>query len=77
LNFDKGIVAVVIKELYDFLQFFKDLYPKNKSLQQQPTRVFAIAGLDGRAIGSKSLFSFSSGRSMNILPNTFTLAAIF
>ena len=28
---------------------------------QQPTKVFAIAGLDGRAIGSKTLISYSSG----------------
>jgi hypothetical protein len=27
----------------------------------QLTKVFAIAGLDGRAIGNKSLISFSSG----------------
>jgi hypothetical protein len=26
-----------------------------------PTKVFAIAGLDGRAISSKSLISYSSG----------------
>jgi hypothetical protein len=27
----------------------------------QATKVFAIAGLDGRTIGSKTLISFSSG----------------
>jgi len=30
------------------------------------TKVFAIAGLDGRTIGSKSLISFSSGLTLII-----------
>jgi len=32
----------------------------------QPTKVFAIAGLDGRAIGSKSLIGFGSGLTLII-----------
>jgi len=32
-----------------------------KRIALPPTKVFAIAGLDGKAIGSKSLISFSSG----------------
>jgi len=32
----------------------------------QPTKVFAIAGLDGRTIGNKTLISFSSGLTLII-----------
>jgi hypothetical protein len=32
----------------------------------QPTKVFAIAGLDGRTISSKSLISYGSGSTLLI-----------
>jgi hypothetical protein len=38
--------------------FVKGLIEKQK---QRTPEVFAIAGLEGRTIGSKSLFSFGSG----------------
>jgi len=35
-------------------------------MHEHTTKVFAIAGLDGRTIGSKTLISFSSGRTLII-----------
>lgn len=34
--------------------------------KMRPTKIFAIAGHDGRAIGSKSLINFSSGLTLII-----------
>lgn len=63
---NKGWAYVVSKGIDTTSEFNGDGFYIVARQHKQPTKVFAIAGLDIETIGSKSLISFSSGLTLII-----------